>query len=313
MSVDLMKPPVFSGGHQETLTCLAWSPDGTALASGDASGVVHLWDTATGQIRATNRAERPLPVCALAWSPDGTRIGVGGAHEMVRLLEATTATEIARFALVVPGIRRGGWGPPYRFKAIAALAFSPDGQFLLGGGQASGQHLHLWEVQTGLKRPFPPQHAPVHAVSWSPDGQRFAAGQADGVVRLWEAATQCVLASLPSPLQGISSLAWSPDGQYVAAAGRDRDCLVWHGAGEVATRYQRHQGQVLSLTWSTDGQHLVSASQDQTVHLWEPLTSRRIATYPLPLGRSVFMAWSPDGQHLAAGLADQTIHLWQPR
>jgi WD40 repeat protein len=165
LSTELLHPPVLCGGHQETLTCLAWSPDGALLASADAAGVVQVWDVATGQVHATYQEPRHIPACALAWSPDGTQIAVGGQHERVRLLDARTATEVASFALVFPGRRPGGWGPAYRFKSIEALAFSPDGRFLLGGGQAGGERLHLWEVSTGLKRPLPAEGQHVQTVS----------------------------------------------------------------------------------------------------------------------------------------------------
>jgi WD40 repeat protein len=69
--------------HQGAVCVLAWSPDGTAVASGGEDGMVKVWKAATGTVMA-HYAEHTGPVIALAWSPDGKWIasveGTGGPH-----------------------------------------------------------------------------------------------------------------------------------------------------------------------------------------------------------------------------------------
>ena len=50
--------------------CVAFSPDGTTLASGSTDSTIKFWDVASGKERATFRGHRHH-VIAVAYSPDG--------------------------------------------------------------------------------------------------------------------------------------------------------------------------------------------------------------------------------------------------
>jgi WD40 repeat protein len=61
-------------GHTDTVKAIAFTPDGTTLASGGADQTVKLWSVATGkEIRTINTKES---IAALAFSPDGKRLAV---------------------------------------------------------------------------------------------------------------------------------------------------------------------------------------------------------------------------------------------
>jgi len=64
---------------------VAFAPDGKSLAAsgyekgkdGQITGLVRIWDAATGAERAVLRADMGIPT-ALAFSPDGRRLALGG-------------------------------------------------------------------------------------------------------------------------------------------------------------------------------------------------------------------------------------------
>jgi RNA polymerase sigma factor (sigma-70 family) len=113
-------------GHEATNPCLAFSPDGRFLATGDKGGTIRLWDPATGQeLRQIDGPRKPGPEAAgslwtIAFSPDGHTLAAGYSDRTVRLWEVASGGERAVFA---DGHRSG----------IVGLAFSPDGHLLASG------------------------------------------------------------------------------------------------------------------------------------------------------------------------------------
>src|SRR5258708_405363 len=65
-------------GHSQTVKAIAWSPDGSRLASGGDDVTVQVWEVSTGRLLYTYR-EHTDSVIAVAWSPDGRYLASGGA------------------------------------------------------------------------------------------------------------------------------------------------------------------------------------------------------------------------------------------
>jgi WD40 repeat protein len=165
----------------------------------------------------------------------------------------------------------------------------------------------LWQT------PVYHQHeAPVLSVAWSPDGRTLASGSSDRTVKLWEAATGKLLATLQGHTGEVYSIAWSPDGKTLASGSDDRTVMLWDAAtGKLLMTLQGHAGEVLSVAWSPDGRTLASGSSDWTVKLWEAGTGKLLATLQGHTGEVYSIAWSPDGKTLASGSSDQSVKLWE--
>ncbi|MGI8807606.1 MAG: KGGVGR-motif variant AAA ATPase [Acidimicrobiales bacterium] len=117
--VDLAAGEVVAELFHSGAGAVAWSPDGTRLASGGDDGTVRTWDPATGAEVARFEGHGDW-VQAVAWSPDGTRLASGGDDGTVRTWDPATGAEVARFE----GHRSG----------VRAVAWSPDGTRLATGG-----------------------------------------------------------------------------------------------------------------------------------------------------------------------------------
>ena len=75
--------------HSATVNAIAFSPDGTMMATGGDDRTVIMWETVSGKSRRTLKGH-DLTVTSLAFSPDGDLLAVGSGNASVILWDART-------------------------------------------------------------------------------------------------------------------------------------------------------------------------------------------------------------------------------
>ncbi len=311
-----------------------FSPDGQLIASAEGNSV-RLWEAATGRLVREISAGDEGRVFSVAFSPTDNRllaVGYGAAADVSHValwdIDAKRAAGRLPGATDLPGLHGH-----VEHGAVSALAFSPDGKYLVAGfgskrlyaGGALPAPLKVWEVATRRLLGRLTGHINVCvALSFSPDGKLLASGSRDGTAILWSTATWKQALTLEnlerdaptgrSGRQGpVEDLAFSPDGKTLALASFGRTVQLCDVAtGKLLETLKGHSSAVSAVAFSPDGRTLASGSYDHTVRLWNVETRRELMQLDAgraELGQARSLAFSPDGKQLLAG-CDRSAAVW---
>jgi RNA polymerase sigma factor (sigma-70 family) len=223
--------------------------------------VVKVWDTNTFALKLTVGDDSQL-VC-VALSPDGKLLAAGDpSKKVVQLWNAGTGARERTLEV--------GQAQPW------SLAFSPDSQMLIVGGQTtdhSGQ-VQVWDAQTWTLKHVLKQAQYVNTVAISANSKVVASGGGGEVVQLWNPLTGESIRYFQGVGSGTRSVAFSPEGRTVAAGGKDGKVRLWDvQTGALKETLEGYGAEIYSLAFSPEGKTLASVSQDQTLRLW-PIQAR---------------------------------------
>jgi eukaryotic-like serine/threonine-protein kinase len=296
-------------GHTLPVSGIAFSPDGTRLAScsskwgSDEAGEVIVWDAIDGTALLTLRGH-PSSITSVAFSPDGRRLASAGVVWFdktisgVKLWDLDSGSEL--FSITGHG-------------NIYSVAFRPDGKLLALG--TVGGLVKLCDSLSGTEVATLAGHAAgVYCLAFSPDGTRLASASHDHTTRLWDLSTAAEVAVLHSAAD-VRSIAYSPDGRKLAAAAYHGIVSIWDVGEEpvslVPVCRWDSGGRSPRIAFSPDGRHLAVASLETPIALVDPANGKRSHTIQSHgLAGTKVLAFAPDGRRLATAGGDRLVKLW---
>ncbi|ETO27540.1 G-protein beta WD-40 repeats containing protein [Reticulomyxa filosa] len=240
-------------GHDDVMTCVRFSSDGSRIISSSYDETVRIWNIASGKQIQIFKGHSDL-VYAAEFSPDGNIVVSCSKDKTIRLWDVKSGSEIMKL--------QG------HSDQLLDVNFSPDGKKIVSCSY--DKTIRLWDVSSGKELQKLKGHLNgILGVQFSPDGQMIASSSIDNTIGLWDVKLGVKLKQLKGHSNVVMCAKFSPDGQCVVSCSWDETIRIWDvKSGKELKRLQGHSNVVRIVKYFQEGQTIVSCSNDNTIRLW---------------------------------------------
>lgn len=266
------------GSREESVSALAFSPDGKVLAAAVRfylrwkwwegsqepkfleieENTVGLWAVASGK-RLRNLTAQRKEIKGILFSADGKTLITADREGTICFHDTSTGWE--KRARVCVG------------RPLFCIAGSPDGRLLVAG---SRECVLVWDTATGkLRHRLSVPAAVVGAVALSRDG-KVLAGAGEGVIRLWDAASGVALRDAPPGARAATVFAFAADGSRLFSGHEgERVVRCWDVATlEPSVALEGPTLPVQAVAFTPDSKQVVLATTGGEFSAWDAYSGR---------------------------------------
>jgi WD40 repeat protein len=338
-------------GHDDAVTAVAFSADGTWLVTTSADGTARVWPGRQSEPRIVGLHDDRVE--SVAFSADGKHVLSASDDLTARLWSLGDISKPQVLAGHGNWVRSAAFNPSDSQKVMTA---SDDGTLRLWDLTAPGtRHGRVsQEASTVFEGAFDRQGARVvtavrdntarvwatsdlvrggsaletgeqsdilelHHDDWvlgaafSSDGSKIVTASRDGTVRIWEPTR-----NRRDPVKVFSyrdttavNAAFSPDGTRVVAAFSDRVARVWRVDGSGQVMSLRHRGDVNEALFSSNGNWIATASRDGTAGLWSAQDGGERLVLQHGTEAVRAVAFDSSDTRVVTGTAEGIVRVWR--
>jgi len=299
-------------GHNGDVTDVAFSPDGSRLATTGTDSELNVWDPSTG--RLISHLSGPQEALGPSFSADGSLVSAAWGGGLVQVLNPATG-RVSRIPVSEP----------------IDTALSPDGRHVAVATLFDAREVGaVFDVNTReesftLAGPNGVAYPTWRGVSWSPDGRRIAAGSED-TARVWDAGTGATQYTLRGHTGSVFGVAWSPDSSHLVTGSADGTAKVWEiGTGGAERLWslsaQETTNGIVGVAFSSDGTRVMAGDAGiSAVKVWDlgSTGDAEWANLPAPGYPGDRAEFMPDGRHVVTSRLEangdpSAVSVWDPQ
>lgn len=234
----------------DNVLALAYQPDTTTIAIGDAGGQVYLWDYQTNILQNQWQAH-DREVLSMIFVDKHTLV-TGSADAYIRVWDANTGEQQYEF--------KSPNGAVHNIRLDASTDFDAlDNTLTSYSVSEEEQNLQLL-CSHGDE---------IGAVAFSLDNKLRAVASFDNSIQLVDVQSGDFIRRIDGHTNRVEQMTFSPDGMLLASGGWDNVVRIWDvQTGEHLLELNGHTRAVTSVVFADDGTQLYSASDDGTIRVW---------------------------------------------
>ncbi|KAK2404289.1 COMPASS H3K4 histone methylase component WDR5B [Trifolium repens] len=288
-------------GHEESVSSLGFSHDGTFLASGGLDGTVKIWD-ASGNLKGELEGAGG-GIEWIRWHPRGNML-MAGFEESPSVWMWNT-NNLALF-MSFDG----------HASKVTCGDFTPDGRIICTGSDDAT--LRIWNPKTGesihVVRGHPYHTEGLTCLAINPASTIALTGSQDGSVHIVNISTGRVVSTLPSHSSSIECVGFAPSppnapsGSWAAIGGLDK-MIIWDVEHSLVRSTCEHEYGVTCLIWLGTS-YVATGSNDGLVRIWDSRSGECVRTFRGHSENIQSLSLSANREYLVSASMDHTARVF---